>query len=92
MKQFCLRFTVPVIHRNFLWKILLDITPIYTESHDFVAMQRKKEFHDLEKALRVTKIVDENSKPHQTLLIMWLLRKRRAKLDINSQLESSLFR
>ncbi|CAG5089013.1 Protein of unknown function [Cotesia congregata] len=55
-------------------------------------MQRKKEFHDLEKALRVTKIVDENSKSHQTLLIMWLLRKRRAKLDINSQLESSLFR
>ncbi|CAD6240790.1 GSCOCG00008919001-RA-CDS [Cotesia congregata] len=92
LKQFCLRFTVPVIHRNFLWKILLDITPIYTESHDFVAMQRKKEFHDLEKALRVTKIVDENSKSHQTLLIMWLLRKRRAKLDINSQLESSLFR
>ncbi|XP_057330650.1 TBC1 domain family member 7 [Microplitis mediator] len=92
LKQFCLRFTVPAIYRNFLWKILLDVTPIYTGSNDFVASQRRDEFHDLRKALRVTKIVDENSKPHQTLLIMWLLRTRRAKLDINAQLESSLFR
>lgn len=23
LKQFCLRFTVPGVHRNFLWKIIL---------------------------------------------------------------------
>lgn len=23
LKQFCLRFTVPAVHRNFVWKLLL---------------------------------------------------------------------
>ncbi|KAK0173413.1 hypothetical protein PV328_006614 [Microctonus aethiopoides] len=92
LKQFCLRFTVPAVHRNFLWKILLGITPIYPESHEFVAAQRKIEFHDIRRALRITKIIDENTKPHQIFVIMWLLKTRRAKMDINSQLESPLLR
>lgn len=25
LKQFCLRFTVPAIHRNFVWKLMLGI-------------------------------------------------------------------
>ncbi|XP_034944065.1 TBC1 domain family member 7 [Chelonus insularis] len=92
LKQFCLRFTVPAIHRNFLWKILLGITPIYPESHEFVTKQRKKEFNDLKNALKVTRIIDENAKSHQILLTMWLLRTRRVKMDINAQLDTPLLR
>ncbi|CAL7937883.1 unnamed protein product [Xylocopa violacea] len=66
LKQFCLRFTVPTIHRNFLWKILLD------------------------KALKVTKLMDGCTKPYLMFLTMWLLRNRRAKLDMRSQLEIPL--
>lgn len=92
LKQFCLRFTVPAMHRNFLWKILLGVTPVYAESHDFVFTQRRLEFEDLRKALKVAKIVDESTKPYQVFLAMWLLRTRRAKIDMNTQLESPLFR
>ncbi|XP_076295836.1 TBC1 domain family member 7 isoform X2 [Lasioglossum baleicum] len=90
LKQFCLRFTVPTIYRNFLWKILLDVIPVYVESHEFIMNQRKAEFQDLQKALKVTKILDDYTKPHLMFLTMWLLRNRRAKLDMSAQLETPL--
>ncbi|KZC05975.1 PREDICTED: TBC1 domain family member 7 [Dufourea novaeangliae] len=92
LKQFCLRFTVPTIYRNFLWKILLDVIPVYVDSHEFIINQRKAEFQDLQKALKVTKILDDYTKPHLMFLTMWLLRTRRAKLDMSAQLEIPLHR
>ena len=92
LKQFCLRFTVPAMHRNFLWKILLGVTPVYIESQKFVSLQRRIEFEDLRKALKVARIVDESTKPHQIFLTMWLLKRRRAKIDMHAQLESPLLR
>ncbi|PBC29792.1 TBC1 domain family member 7 [Apis cerana] len=92
LKQFCLRFTVPAIYRNFLWKVLLDIIPVYIESHEFIINQRKAEFQDLQKALKIAKILDDYTKPHLMFLTMWLLRTRRAKLDMNTQLEFPLHR
>lgn len=92
LKQFCLRFTVPKDYRNLLWKILLGVIPVYEESHDFVMAQRTAEFQDLRKALKDAKITDYTTKPHQMFLMMWLLRTRRAKIDITSQLETQLFR
>lgn len=92
LKQFCLRFTVPAMHRNFLWKILFDVIPVYIESHQLVMNQRRAEFRDLERALKVTKIMDDSTKPHLLVLMMWLLRTRKAKIDMRSQLELPLYR
>ena len=92
LKQFCLRFTVPAMYRNFLWKVLLDVIPVYSESQGFIMAQRKAEFQDLQRALRVAKIIDDFTKPHLIFLAMWLLRKRRAKVDMAAQLESPLYR
>ncbi|XP_012533018.1 TBC1 domain family member 7 isoform X1 [Monomorium pharaonis] len=92
LKQFCLRFTVPAMYRNFLWKVLLDVVPVYTESQAFIMAQRKAEFQDLQRALRVAKIIDDFTKPHLMFLVMWLLRKRKAKVDMTTQLESPLYR
>ncbi|XP_015598973.1 TBC1 domain family member 7 isoform X3 [Cephus cinctus] len=92
LKQFCLRFTVPTLYRNFLWKILLGVVPTFAESHDFIMIQRKAEFEDLQKALQIAKIVNENTKPHEVFLTMWLLRTRRVKIDLNAQLDAPLLR
>ncbi|XP_029659281.1 TBC1 domain family member 7 isoform X1 [Formica exsecta] len=92
LKQFCLRFTVPVMYRNFLWKVLLDVLPVYVESHEFIMAQRTVEFQDLQRALKIAKIIDDYTKPHLVFLAMWLLRTRRAKVDITAQLESPLHR
>lgn len=40
LKQFCLRFTVPVANRKSLWKILLEVIPRYQNNVDFVLKQR----------------------------------------------------
>jgi hypothetical protein len=79
------------MYRNFLWKVLLDVIPVYVESHEFIMAQRTAEFQDLQKALKVTKIIDDYTKPHLVFLAMWLLR-RRAKVDMIAQLESPLHR
>lgn len=92
LKQFCLRFTVPGMYRNLLWKILLGVIPIYEECHEFIMAQRTAEFKDLKKALKNAKIADDSTMPHQMFLMMWLLRTRRAKIDIHSQLETQLLR
>ncbi|XP_025156423.1 TBC1 domain family member 7 isoform X2 [Harpegnathos saltator] len=92
LKQFCLRFTVPAMYRNFLWKVLLDVIPVYVDSHEFIMVQRTAEFQDLQKALKVAKIIDDYTKHHLVFLAMWLLRTRRAKVDIIAQLESPLHR
>lgn len=92
LKQFCLRFTVPAIYRNLLWKIILGVIPVYTESHKFVTAQRKAEFDDLRHALCAIKTVDENSKPHQLFLTMWILRSGRVSLDMNAILDTPLLR
>ncbi|XP_014222658.1 TBC1 domain family member 7 [Trichogramma pretiosum] len=92
LKQFCLRFTVPAIYRNFLWKILLDVIPPLEESHKFVMTQRTIEFNDLQRALKVVSTVDETTKPSEIFLLMWLLKNRRSKIDIRSQLETPMLR
>ncbi|XP_014607883.1 PREDICTED: TBC1 domain family member 7 [Polistes canadensis] len=92
LKQFCLRFTVPAMYRNLIWKILLDVIPVYIESHEFIMEQRKAEYEDLQKALKVTRILEDNTKPHLILLTMWLLRTRQTKIDMSTQLETSLYR
>lgn len=80
------------MHRNFLWKVLLDVIPVYVESHEFIMAQRREEFQDLQKALKIAKIVDDCTKPHLVFLAMWLLRTRREKVDMTAQLESPLHR
>lgn len=80
------------MYRNFLWKVLLDVIPIYVESHEFIMVQRTAEFQDLQRALKIAKIIDDCTKPHLVFLAMWLLRTRRAKVDIIAQLESPLYR
>lgn len=92
LKQFCLRFTVPAMYRNFLWKILLGVVPVYESSNDYIMTQRRSEFEDLQKALKDAKIIDQNTKPYQTFVTMWLLRTRRAKIDLKAQLESQLLK
>lgn len=40
LKHFCVRFAVPVVYRNLVWKLLLNVTPRYSDNVDFVTKQR----------------------------------------------------
>ncbi|XP_053687845.1 TBC1 domain family member 7 [Sabethes cyaneus] len=87
LKQFCIRFTVPNIHRNVLWNFLLGVTPAYTDSRQYVMTQREAVYNDLQRALQVLRVVDEKTPKHRVLYAMWLLETKQLCLgyDLNKE-------
>ncbi|KAL0811599.1 hypothetical protein ABMA28_009972 [Loxostege sticticalis] len=73
LKQFCLRFTVPAAYRNVVWKVLLDILPVYADSHQFVMEQRTDQYNDLLYAVEMLELADMKAPRSKILLEMWLL-------------------
>ncbi|XP_045780519.1 TBC1 domain family member 7 isoform X2 [Maniola jurtina] len=73
LKQFCLRFTVPAAYRNLVWKVLLDILPVYPDSHQFVSEQRTDQYNDLLYAVESLEMVDMKAPRSEILMAMWLL-------------------
>lgn len=79
LKQFCLRFTVPAAYRNLVWKVLLDILPVYPDSHQFVMEQRTDQYNDLLYAVEKLNLVDMDAPRSEVLLEMWLLENEERK-------------
>ncbi|CAG9569092.1 unnamed protein product [Danaus chrysippus] len=79
LKQFCLRFTVPAAYRNLVWKVLLDILPVYADSHTFVAEQRSDQYNDMLYAVEDLQLVDMKAPRSEILLAMWLLENEERK-------------
>lgn len=92
LRQFCLRFTVPGIYRNFVWRVLLDVVPIHTDSHEFVMQQREEEYKDLCNALKLLRYIDDGTpKPHLYLL-MWVLQSGKMEIDPFTLLDNPVYR
>ncbi|XP_026754237.2 TBC1 domain family member 7 [Galleria mellonella] len=82
LKQFCLRFTVPVAYRQLVWKVLLDILPVYPDSHQFVTMQRTEQYNDLLYAVEMLRLVKMDAPRSKILFEMWLLENEERKPPI----------
>ncbi|XP_063834723.1 TBC1 domain family member 7 [Ostrinia nubilalis] len=82
LKQFCLRFTVPAAYRNLVWKVLLDILPVYTDSHQFVMEQRTDQYNDLLYAVEMLELCDMKAPRSKILMEMWLLENEERKPPI----------
>ncbi|XP_069681468.1 TBC1 domain family member 7 [Periplaneta americana] len=91
LQQFCLRFTVPGIYRNLVWKVLLDVVPIHVDSHKFVMQQREQECNDLVYYLKFMRIVDDHTPKPQLFLLMWLLETGKLKYDWTTQMDNHLY-
>lgn len=87
LKQFSLRFSVPQMYRNLMWKLLLGVISPHVDSHSFIMDQRTQEYNDLLEALRSMEIVTDDLPKHHRFLIMWLLQTGNLKLDWRSQLK-----
>ncbi|PZC78219.1 TBC1 domain family member 7 [Helicoverpa armigera] len=79
LKQFCLRFTVPAAYRNLVWKVLLDILPVYPDSHQYVMEQRTEQYQDLLYAVEMLELVDMDAPRSEVLFEMWLLENEERK-------------
>lgn len=91
LQQFCLRFTVPGIYRNLVWKVLFDVLPIHVDSHKFVMEQREQEYNDLVHSLYFMRIVNDQTPKPQLFLLMWLLETGKLKYNWNTQINNHLY-
>lgn len=79
LKQFCLRFTVHAPYRNVVWKVLLDILPVYPDSHQFVSKQRTDQYNHILYAVNLLELVESNTPRSEVMLAMWLLENEEQK-------------
>lgn len=83
LRQFCLRFTIPTDHRNYVWKLLLNVAPLYPDSYDFIMVQRTIVYQDLHRALVVMRIINETTTKSKVFNAMWLLENKQLYLGLN---------
>ncbi|KAF5277145.1 hypothetical protein FQR65_LT03851 [Abscondita terminalis] len=88
LKQFCLRFSVPLIYRNLVWKVLLDIVPPHVECHPFVMDQRRQECKNIIHALQIMRVVDSTITKPQLMYAMYLLQTKKLRFNINLKVEN----
>lgn len=91
ISQFCLRFTVPVVYRNLVWKLLLGVIPVYKDCHEFVMKERQAEYNDLMSSLQKMRLVTSETPKAKVIVGMWLLKTGNLKLDWNAQMESDVY-
>lgn len=77
LQKFCVGFTVPAIYRNLVWKLLLEVIPVYTDSHEFVMEQRNLEYKELVRALQTMRIIDACTPKTHVFYAAWLLQSGR---------------
>ncbi|XP_071957847.1 TBC1 domain family member 7-like [Antedon mediterranea] len=70
---FCQRFPVPVMYRQLVWKVLLDILPVHQSVHQFVWQQRSEQCNDLQRSLKVMNIINDKTPQDDVIFKMYLL-------------------
>eukprot|EP00794_Sanderia_malayensis_P015283 gene15283-16860_t len=78
LSAFALKFTLPSLYRPFVWKVLLDVLPNFQTSHQMAQKARNDQYHDLEHALIVMRMIPqkaEKQKMEERILWMYLLEK-----------------
>ncbi|XP_034130379.1 TBC1 domain family member 7 isoform X2 [Drosophila guanche] len=74
LKQFCMNYTVPNVHRNYLWSLVMGILPLHKSSTDYIRDQRREVYEDLLRAVSVLRCVQKKELVMHT---MWLLETNR---------------
>ncbi|GAB6026177.1 TBC1 domain member 7 [Chamberlinius hualienensis] len=80
LSQFCLRFPVPSMHRALVWKVLLDVLPPVSSTHEFITKQRQETYENISRSLKITRRIDSNTPRSQVFLRMFLVEECRMKL------------
>ncbi|KAI8046450.1 TBC1 domain family member 7 [Drosophila gunungcola] len=76
LKQFCMNYTVPNIHRSYLWALVMGIQPLHKASTAYIRDQRREMYEDLLRAVTVLRCADQKEK-ELVMHTMWLLESNR---------------
>ncbi|XP_048730342.1 TBC1 domain family member 7-like isoform X2 [Ostrea edulis] len=81
LKQFCLRFAMPVLYRNYVWKLILDILCANPDGHKFLMQQRSQKYNDLHHAVKLLRYVHEDTPIGKVFLKMYLVESGQIKFE-----------
>jgi len=70
---FCQNYLIPAAYRLIIWKILLGINPIYTETHEFVKEQQTVQYNDIHETITIMNSISLETPLSQTHLRMFLV-------------------
>ncbi|XP_017105226.2 TBC1 domain family member 7 [Drosophila bipectinata] len=76
LKQFCMNYTVPNIHRSHLWALVMGILPLHKASTAYIHDQRREVYEDLLRAVTVLRCTEQKEK-ELVMHTMWLLESNR---------------
>ncbi|XP_016944475.3 TBC1 domain family member 7 [Drosophila suzukii] len=76
LKQFCMNYTVPNIHRSYLWALVMGILPLHKASTAYIRDQRREMYEDLLRAVTVLRCAEQKDK-ELVMHTMWLLESNR---------------
>ncbi|KAH8363537.1 hypothetical protein KR084_011428 [Drosophila pseudotakahashii] len=76
LKQFCMNYTVPNIHRGYLWALVMGILPLHKASTAYIRDQRREMYEDLLRAVSVLRCAEQKEK-ELVMHTMWLLESNR---------------
>ncbi|KAH8243494.1 hypothetical protein KR032_007876 [Drosophila birchii] len=76
LKQFCMNYTVPNIHRSYLWALVMGILPLHKASTAYIRDQRREVYEDLLRAVTVLQCAAQKEK-ELVMHTMWLLESNR---------------
>jgi len=65
MTAFCLRFSLPIVTRPLVWKVLLTVLPPHRENHEFVYKMRCQQFDQLIGCLRLLGLAEKEEEAPQ---------------------------
>lgn len=65
MTAFCLRFSLPIVTRPLVWKVLLTVLPPHRENHEFVYKMRCQQFDQLIGCLRLLGLAEKEDGTRQ---------------------------
>lgn len=66
----------------------IDVAPVHTDCNLFVQTQRREVFEDLQNALKVMNIINDQTSIPNALYAMWLLENKQLRLGININVSS----
>lgn len=76
--------------------MIADVTPVHPDCHQFVITQRRDVFDDLRQALRIMKIINDQTPIPNMLYAMWLLENKQlrqgANINVSAVIQSTIDR
>ncbi|CAN8010637.1 unnamed protein product [Ixodes pacificus] len=85
LSNFCRKFCLPAIHRFTVWKVLLGVLPTFEENASVFEKDQTDQYNALKRSLLVMRVVNDDTRPPEVVVLMYLLGEGQLHLDIEQQ-------